>query len=103
MTESKAMILGCHGKSLSREEVRFYRGESPWGFILFARNISEAEQIKDLIAGMRDCVNRPDAPVFIDQEGGRVQRIRPPLAPNYPAGAALGALWQQDHEAGNRL
>ena len=102
MTESKAMILGCHGKSLSREEVRFYRGESPWGFILFARNISEAEQIKDLVAGMRDSLNRPDAPVFIDQEGGRVQRIRPPLAPNYPAGAALGALWQQDHEAGER-
>lgn len=102
MTESKAMILGCHGKSLSREEVRFYRGESPWGFILFARNISEAEQIKDLVAEMRDSVGRPDAPVFIDQEGGRVQRIRPPLAPNYPAGAALGALWQQDHEAGER-
>jgi beta-N-acetylhexosaminidase len=102
MTESKAMILGCHGKSLSREEVRFYRGECPWGFILFARNISEAEQISDLVAAMRDSVGRPDAPVFIDQEGGRVQRIRPPLAPNYPAGAALGALWQQDHEAGER-
>src|SRR5690606_28027986 len=102
MTESKAMILGCHGESLSREEVRFYRGECPWGFILFARNISEAEQIKDLVAEMRDSVGRPDAPVFIDQEGGRVQRIRPPLAPNYPAGAALGALWQQDHDAGER-
>ena len=102
MTESKAMILGCLGRSLSREEVRFYRGEAPWGFILFARNISEAEQIKDLVAEMRDSVDRPDAPVFIDQEGGRVQRIRPPLAPNYPAGGALGALWQQDHEAGER-
>ncbi|MBL8576969.1 MAG: beta-N-acetylhexosaminidase [Mesorhizobium sp.] len=102
MTESKAMILGCHGKSLSREEVRFYRGEVPWGFILFARNIGEPEQIRDLVAEMRDCVNRPDAPVFIDQEGGRVQRIRPPLAPNYPAGAALGAIWQDDHEAGER-
>ncbi|MBX3581915.1 MAG: beta-N-acetylhexosaminidase [Rhizobiaceae bacterium] len=102
MTESKAMILGCHGKSLSREEVRFYRGEAPWGFILFARNISEPEQIRDLVAEMRDCVNRPDAPVFIDQEGGRVQRIRPPLAPNYPAGAALGDIWQKDHEAGER-
>ena len=102
MTESKSMILGCHGKSLSREEVRFYRGECPWGFILFARNIGEPEQIRDLVAEMRDCVNRPDAPVFIDQEGGRVQRIRPPLAPNYPAGGALGAIWQDDHEAGER-
>jgi beta-N-acetylhexosaminidase len=102
MTESKAMVLGCHGKSLNREEVQFYRGESPWGFILFARNIGEPEQIRDLVAEMRDCVGRHDAPVFIDQEGGRVQRIRPPLAPNYPAGAALGALWQNDHEAGER-
>jgi beta-N-acetylhexosaminidase len=102
MTESKAMILGSYGKSLSREEARFFRGEAPWGFILFARNIGEAEQIRDLVAEMRDCVNRPDAPVFVDQEGGRVQRLRPPLAPNYPAGAAFGAIWQQDHEAGER-
>src|SRR5690606_22128966 len=100
MNESKAMILGCQGKSLTREEVRFYRGECPWGFILFARNISEPEQIRDLVAEMRDCVNRPDAPVFIDQEGGRVQRIRPPLVPHYPSGGALGALWRDDHDAG---
>jgi len=96
------MILGCAGKSLSREEVRFYRGECPWGFILFARNVSEPEQIRDLVAEMRDCVGRADAPVFVDQEGGRVQRLRPPLAPNYPAAASLGALWQDDHGAGER-
>src|SRR5918995_3111953 len=102
MTESKSMILGCAGKSLSREEIQFYRGECPWGFILFARNISEAEQIHDLVDEMRDCVGRPGAPVFIDQEGGRVQRLRPPLAPNYPAGAAIGALWRDDHDAGER-
>lgn len=102
MTESKSMILGCAGKSLTREEIRFYRNECPWGFILFARNVSEPEQIRDLVASMRDCVERPDAPVFIDQEGGRVQRLRPPLAPNYPAGAALGALWRDDHDEGVR-
>ncbi len=102
MTDSKAMILGCSGKSLSRDEISFYRGECPWGFILFARNVSEAEQIRDLVDSMRDCVGRPDAPVFLDQEGGRVQRLRPPLAPNYPAGSALGALWKDDHDAGER-
>ncbi len=96
------MILGCAGKTLSREEIRFYRGECPWGFILFARNVSEPEQIRDLVAEMRDCVERPDAPVFIDQEGGRVQRLRPPLAPDYPAAAAIGALWRDDHDAGER-
>jgi beta-N-acetylhexosaminidase len=102
MSESKAMILGCSGRRLTAEEARFYRGERPWGFILFARNIGEAEEIRDLVAALREAVGRPAAPVFIDQEGGRVQRIRPPLAPNYPAGAALGALYRQDREAGLR-
>ncbi|MBE1711320.1 MULTISPECIES: beta-N-acetylhexosaminidase [Mesorhizobium] len=102
MTESKSMILGCAGKSLTREEINFYRNECPWAFILFARNIGETEQIRDLVAEMRDCIGRPDALVFIDQEGGRVQRLRPPLAPNYPAGGALGALWRDDHDAGAR-
>ncbi len=102
MTESKSMILGCAGRTLSREEIHFYRGECPWGFILFARNVSEPEQIRDLVAQLRDCVGREEAPVFIDQEGGRVQRLRPPLAPGYPAAAALGALWMNEHEAGER-
>jgi beta-N-acetylhexosaminidase len=102
MTESKAMVLGCAGKSLTRDEIRFYRSECPWGFILFARNLSEVEQIRDLVDSLRDCVGRPEAPILVDQEGGRVQRLRPPLAPNYPAGDALGALWRKDHDAGTR-
>jgi beta-N-acetylhexosaminidase len=102
MSESKAMILGCAGKTLTDEEVRFYQSERPWGFILFARNIGETGQVRDLVSAMRDSVGRPDAPVFIDQEGGRVQRLRPPIAPNYPAGAALGALYSRDREAGLR-
>lgn len=102
MSESKSMILGCAGKELTADEIRFYADERPWGFILFARNIGESAQIADLVASMRDAVGRPGAPVFIDQEGGRVQRIRPPIAPNYPAGAAIGALYKTDHEAGVR-
>ena len=76
MSESKAVILGCAGKSLSKDEIDFYRGERPWGFILFARNIGEPAEIADLVAGLRDSVGRPHAPVFIDQEGGRVQRLQ---------------------------
>jgi len=102
MIESKAMILGCAGKSLSEEEVRFFRDERPWGFILFARNIGEPGQIRDLVAAMRDCVGRVDAPVFVDQEGGKVQRLRPPIAPNYPPGAEVGALYRQDRGSGLR-
>ncbi len=102
MTESKSMILGCAGKTLNSDEIRFYGDERPWGFILFARNIGEPEQIRDLVASMRDSIGRPQAPVFIDQEGGRVQRLRPPIAPNYPAGASLGALYRSDRDAGLR-
>jgi len=102
MSESKAVILGCAGKALSADEIAFYRDERPWGFILFARNIGEPSEIADLVANLRDSVARPHAPVFIDQEGGRVQRMRPPIAPNYPAGATLGALYRTDRQAGLR-
>lgn len=101
MSESKAMILGCAGTQLSADEKAFYRAERPWGFILFARNVGEPQQVRDLVASMRDCVGR-DAPVFIDQEGGRVQRIRPPIAPNYPSGSSIGAVYQGDRDAGLR-
>lgn len=102
MSESKAMILGAGGLTLSAEEKSLYRDERPWGFILFARNVSEPDQIRDLVAEMRACVDNPAAPVFIDQEGGRVQRLRPPLAQTYPPGAAIGALYRRDREAGLR-
>jgi beta-N-acetylhexosaminidase len=102
MSESKAMILGAAGLRLTPDEIAFYRDERPWGFILFARNVSETEQVRDLAASMRDAVGRPDALVFVDQEGGRVQRLRPPLAPNYPPAAALGDIFRHDAEAGLR-
>ena len=102
MSESKAVILGCAGKVLSADEAAFYRDERPWGFILFARNIGEPGEVQDLVASLRDSVGRPAAPVFIDQEGGRVQRLRPPVAPNYPSGGALGALYRTDRQAGLR-
>ncbi|TKT76764.1 beta-N-acetylhexosaminidase [Aquamicrobium sp. LC103] len=102
MSESKAVILGAAGTSLTDEEIAFYKGERPWGFILFARNIAEPGQVRDLVAAMRDCVGNPDAPVFVDQEGGRVQRFRAPLAAEYPPASALGALYQHDPQAGLR-
>ncbi len=102
MSESKAIILGCAGKRLTDEERGFFRGEKPWGFILFARNIGEAGEIRDLVGELRATVGRDDAPVFIDQEGGRVQRIRAPLAPAYPTAAALGNLHRRDAKAGVR-
>ncbi len=102
MSESRAVIFGSTGKRLTDEEKAFYRGERPWGFILFARNIGEPDEIVDLVAEMRDCIGRQDAPVFIDQEGGRVQRLRPPLVPSYPSAATLGAIHAGDRQAGLR-
>lgn len=100
MSESKAMILGCAGTELSPDEAAFFGDERPWGFILFARNVEGSQQLCNLTAAMRKAVERPDAPVFIDQEGGRVQRLRPPLVSSYPPAAALGALYRRDPAAG---
>jgi beta-N-acetylhexosaminidase len=102
MSESKAMILGVSGHRLTEAERAFMAAERPWGFILFARNIAEPAQIRALVAELRAAVGRPDAPVFIDQEGGRVQRLRPPIAQNYPPAAEIGAIWRRDPEAGLR-
>lgn len=98
----KAMILGCSGLKLTADEKAFYRDEQPWGFIVFGRNLSEPSQIEDLVAEMRETVGGRNAPVLIDQEGGRVQRIREPIAPRYPSAAALGDIYRRDRGQGLR-
>ncbi|MCA1365996.1 beta-N-acetylhexosaminidase [Bradyrhizobium sp. BRP14] len=102
MSESKAFISGCKGLSLTAEERSFFAGERPWGFILFGRNIGEEQQIRDLVDALRDSIGNPKAPVLIDQEGGRVQRIRPPLVQQYPSGSAIGEIYRRDSEMGLR-
>jgi beta-N-acetylhexosaminidase len=98
-----SMIVGCAGLVLTAEEVMFYRDANPWGFILFKRNIDNPEQVKALTAQMRACVGRDDAPVLIDQEGGRVQRMGSPYWPKYPSGRELGELYAQDPIMGREL
>ncbi|KJS18867.1 MAG: beta-hexosaminidase [Hoeflea sp. BRH_c9] len=102
MSESKAVIFGCTGPELSSSEAAFFADTRPWGFILFGRNIISLNQVTELTASLRQSIGRPDAPVLIDQEGGRVQRFKPPLVPQYPSGADLGALHQANPEAGLR-
>jgi beta-N-acetylhexosaminidase len=89
---TSACILGCAGPELSGEERAFFREAQPWGFILFKRNVENPGQLRALTGALRACVGRPDAPVLIDQEGGRVQRLGPPHWPVYPPGGAYGAL-----------
>ncbi|MGY6661559.1 MAG: beta-N-acetylhexosaminidase [Glycocaulis sp.] len=92
-----AAIYGLMGESLTPEEKAFFRDADPWGFIVFARNIDRPKQITRLMGELRDCVGR-DAPIFIDQEGGRVQRLKAPLWRAAPPAARFGELWDREPE-----
>src|ERR1043166_6353518 len=97
---TRAFITGVSGLNLTAEERDFIRTERPWGFILFKRNIDTPEQVIGLGKEVRQIPETPDAPVLIDQEGGRVQRFGPPHWPAYPAGAVFGTLYDLDEELG---
>src|SRR5215470_19430740 len=99
---SKAFITGLSGTTLSGSEREFIRAERPWGFILFRRNIETPDQVAALTAEVRNVLGEADVPVLVDQEGGQVQRFRPPYWPNYPAGAAFGQLYDIDPALGLR-
>jgi beta-N-acetylhexosaminidase len=88
----KALITDLTGTALSADERAFLRDADPWGICLFARNVRTPDQVRALVHSFRDAVGRADAPVLIDQEGGRVQRLKPPHWPEYPPGAAYSRL-----------
>ncbi len=88
-----AFICGCAGTSLSDAEIEFFEAAQPWGLILFKRNCETREQIGALTGHFRELVGRSNAPVLIDQEGGRVQRLGPPGWRRYPPARAYGELY----------
>ncbi len=92
----KPLIFGARGQRLSNEEMEFFAAHRPAGFILFKRNIDTPEQVKSLVLEMKQAAGNPDALVLIDQEGGRVARLRPPHWREYPSGATYGSLWPID-------
>ncbi|QFU16278.1 beta-N-acetylhexosaminidase [Microvirga thermotolerans] len=93
---TRAFIAGCSGTALTADEAAFFRDAAPWGFILFKRNVESPDQVRALCGALRETVGREDAPILIDQEGGRVQRLGPPHWPKYPAGATYGRLHAND-------
>jgi beta-N-acetylhexosaminidase len=97
---TRAFITGVSGPALTAEERDFLQSQLPWGFILFKRNIETPSQVATLIRELRDSIGQPEAPVLIDQEGGRVQRLGPPHWPVYPPGAAFGVLYDLDPALG---
>jgi len=100
VTSPRAAILGCGSLDLTSDERAFFRDADPLGFILFARNVDTPDRARRLVDDLRTCVGRDDAPVLIDQEGGRVARLRPPHWRKAPPAQLLGELYQRDGEKG---
>ena len=97
-----AAIFGCAGLTLGAEEREFFRATDPAGFILFKRNCAEPVQVRALVADLRAAVGRAKAPVLIDQEGGRVQRLRPPHWRAAPPARCFAELYEANPAAGLR-
>jgi len=97
---SSAFICGCAATMLTSDEQALFADARPWGLILFQCNIVNPEQVKALVAAFRAAVGDDDAPVLVDQEGGRVQRLGPPFWPSYPPARSFGTLYQGDRLAG---
>src|SRR6187397_969627 len=96
---ARAFITGLEGLTLSPDERAFLRDARPWGLIIFKRNVSTPDQVTELTQSFRDAVGS-EAPVLVDQEGGRVQRLGPPHWPTYPPGARYSELYDQEPAAG---
>ncbi len=92
-------IYGCAGMMLGEAEREFFREMQPFGFIVFARNIADRNQVRDLVTALRETVDDPRALVLIDQEGGRVARLKPPQWKPRPPAAYFGELYAVHHDA----
>ena len=92
------VIFGCSGPVLEAAEREFFRDVQPWGFILFGRNVCDRGQVRALVDALRDTIGDAQAPVLIDQEGGRVARLKPPVWNARPAAARFGELYAKAQE-----
>ncbi|WP_422060922.1 beta-N-acetylhexosaminidase [Sphingopyxis sp.] len=88
-------IFGLSGLTLTDDERAFFRDCAPAGYILFGRNIENREQLRRLTDALRALDGRADLPILIDQEGGRVARMKSPVWPDFPSGAAFDALYER--------
>ncbi|WP_434622237.1 beta-N-acetylhexosaminidase [Azospirillum sp. B2RO_4] len=96
----RAVVFGCAGLEVTADEAAFFRDADPLGFILFRRNCDSRDQMRRLVADLRASIGRADAPVLIDQEGGRVARMRPPHWPAHPPMGVFGTLAGRDAAGG---
>ncbi len=91
----KPVIFGLSGPTLTADEAALFRAADPLGYILFARNCVDRDQMRALTDALRDLSGRADLPILIDQEGGRVSRMKPPVWPDFPAPAAFARLYDR--------
>ena len=91
----QAAIYGPEGLELTNDERRFFEDADPAGFILFRRNCETPEQLLRLTDSLRELTGRTDLPILIDQEGGRVARMRPPVWPAFPAAERFSILYRR--------
>lgn len=98
MSTPLALFVGMPGLTLSADEIAFFREVNPFGLFIFRRNIDNADQVRRLCAQFREAVGRPDAPVYLDQEGGRVQRLDNGNWPSFRSLGSFGALARKDLE-----
>jgi beta-N-acetylhexosaminidase len=98
-----AFITGLSGEILAPPEARFLKSAAPCGLILFTRNCRDPEQIRRLLADAKEAIGSDEILVLIDQEGGRVQRLRPPLGRALPPARAYGRLFERDPERASRV
>jgi beta-N-acetylhexosaminidase len=98
MTKFSALITGLAGLTLSADEARFLASTHPCGIILFARNCGNSDQIRALISAAKHAIGSPNILVLIDQEGGRVRRLRPPLGRDLPPAAHYALMYAIDPE-----
>ena len=97
---ASAAVYGCQGHELASDERAFFQDARPFGFILFARNADNPAQVASLCRQLRDSIGDANAPIFIDQEGGRVQRLRPPHWQNRPPARRFGEVFDRDPDRG---
>jgi len=102
MSAMSAAIYDPVGPELGADEKAFFRDANPFGYILFARHCESPEMVHRLVSELKNLSGRDRLPILIDQEGGRVARLRPPHWPKYPTAASFAALYKHDPESAMR-
>lgn len=91
----KPVVFGIAAETLNDEERALFRESDPAGYILFARNVVDRDQLRALTDELRDISGRQNVPILIDQEGGRVTRMKPPVWPEFPPWAKFDTLYDK--------